>query len=257
MKVLVPVPRSYAATDPHGGTDPHPNCRCVSCDPVYDPGATVEVDVDEGLFRAPQAGSPQPTASTSITYEQVKQMMREASGEPTAGMMRMLTERLVFEAPNEPFLNRSDVIGKAEARAAFDTGRGDDYTVVRAPGVGQVNVNIRADLSQFSYDMDAITDALVKSTAGALDTQVVRAAARLAAAGEEERVKYRLVTGEDPPAKANHAHVKAALDYYLATGMLPQPVTQPVPVGIASRQQAAVPERPRCRRAMKLRGRIE
>lgn len=313
--IRVPIPRGFEA-DQHG-PEPHPNCRCTSCVPN---GSFVEFST---------AGQPAPPRRTpGSAYEEVKEAMRGAGGKLTADMMRMLTERLIIEVPNEPmFPNRTDLIGPLEARAAFDMGRGDDLTVVAlrtappggemlleapidvelgslvygasrtgqpvavamesakagervrvrilSPGVPpdahyvpadalpvmtQAPINISFDTSPFSHDIDAINEAIMKAVAvspGMLDTQVVRAAARLAADEADERARYQMLTGQPAPPKANRAAVKAAMDYYLATGMLPQPVEQPVPVGITSRQPPPLRPRPKHRRAIKLQGRLK
>ena len=129
------------------------------------------------------------------------------------------------------------------------------------PVTAQVPINITCDASPFSHDIDAINEAIMKAVAvspGLLDTQVVRAAARLAADEADERARYQLLTGQPAPPKANRAAVKAAMDYYLATGTLPQPVEQPVPVGITSRPAPQpLGQRPKHRRAIKLRGRLK
>ncbi len=199
MKVLVPSPVSFEADT----FEPHPNCRCTMCDPVYVPGLFTAVE--NALDREP---------------------------------------------------GRADMIGKAEARAGFDIGRDERTVVAAVPGSSSERVYLNIDASKFSFDMDAVTLALASSNIG-LDSQVVRAAARLAADELEERVRYAMVTGHEPPPKANRAALKAALDYYLATGgEVPQLAAQaPAAPGrpVPSLRQG----RPAHRRAMRLRGRLE
>jgi hypothetical protein len=107
---------------------------------------------------------------------------------------------------------------------------------------------------QFKFE-DGLKDTLeeMAKQLGGLDVAVVREAARQAAAAAEEQVRYTMVIGEPPPAGVSPAEMKAAVDYYLATGRLPWASVPPAPA--LPRPRPAPPVAAH-RRAMKLKGKM-
>lgn len=120
------------------------------------------------------------------------------------------------------------------------------------PGPGTVGITAAPPTNvEFKFD-DQLFGALSKMSESllGLDNEVVREVMRQAAAETEEAVRYQMVTGERPPDGVRGSELKAAVDFYLATGRLPAPPPVPAP------PPKPAPELPRHRRAMKLQGKL-
>lgn len=214
------------------GPPPHTDCRCTAC--VPEPDLRVRTDM---LYGVPVLAKPY-------------------------GVLSMAEGRTLLELERPP-ADRYVTVEQAQDYAQQVLDQFGSDVEEQAPGA--VTADVKVASSQFSFNLEAIGRELAKvsergllsvpdMTALDLDTATVREAMRRAAADEEERVRYRMLTGEAPHPLLDAVTVKAAVDYYMKTGRLPG--IPHAPAEPASPPPAAAPQRPRHRRAMKLQGRM-
>jgi hypothetical protein len=214
------------------GPPPHPNCRCSACEPLP----------------FVKRGVPAPLRITTV--DEARDMLYGVPVLKHPLTFISLAEGAQAPGPFAPPADEAQAIARAEVDLSFQLGRhhrvevdaGDFTGALGAPG-GPTACDV-----QFNFK-DTLSEMVDKSLG--LDLAVVREATRRAAQAVEEQVRYTMVTGEAPPATATAAEVKAATDYYLATGRLPgAPAPAPAP-----RPRPATPPATH-RRAMKLTGKL-